>query len=121
MFGREGATMRKAQSGRLLWGVLAGFLMAAPAHAETVALQVSKTAVPGEVRLSWTGGIPTYTVYRSAAPATVADPGNQVGTTPSLEWLDTPPGTVAFFQVASPCTAAPPAVCCLNDGSCLSG
>lgn len=123
--------MRQARVGwRLLSGIvtpalvtalLAVFLGGEPARADAVALQVSKTAVPGEVRLSWTGGIPTYTVYRSGVPSTVADPSSQIGTTSSLEWLDTPPGTVAFFLVASPCTAGPPAVCCVNDSSCSSG
>jgi len=114
--------MKRGRDGRrLLWGILVVLLGLEPARAEAVALQVSKTAVPGEVRLSWTGGVPTYSVYRSSVPTTVADPPNEVGTTSSLEWLDTPPGAVAFFEVASPCTAGPPAVCCLNDGNCLSG
>jgi hypothetical protein len=90
-----------------------------PVRADTVQLQVSKTANPGEVRLSWSGGIPSYTIYRSDVAATVVDPGNQVSVTDDLEYFDTPPGSIAFFFVETPCTAVPPDVCCLNDGYCL--
>ena len=89
------------------------------ARADAVWLQLGKTGTPGEVRLLWSGGIPSYTIYRSASPANIFDPGNQLGVTDDLEWLDIPPGSLVFFNVESPCTAVPPAVCCLNDGYCL--
>lgn len=89
-----------------------------PTRADAVQLQVSKTANPGEVRLSWSGGIPSYTIYRSASAATVLETGSQIGGTDDLEWLDTPPGNIAFFFVETPCTATPPTVCCLDDGYC---
>src|SRR5262245_15343740 len=101
------------------WALLACVASMEPVRADAVHLQVSKTANPGEVRLSWTGGIPSYTIYRSADAATVLDAGSQMTVTDDREWLDTPPGRLAFFFVETPCTAVPPAACCLNDGDCL--
>src|SRR5262245_30026682 len=89
-------------------------------RADAVQLQVNKTANPGEVRLSWSGGIPSYTIYRSADAATILEASSQTGVTDELEWLETPPESLAFFFVETPCTAAPPAACCLNDGYCLA-
>jgi hypothetical protein len=54
-------------------------------------LSVARGPGPTEVTLSWHGGQPTYTVYRSHDPSDVVNPGHLIGTTDGLSWTDDPP------------------------------
>src|SRR5262245_44360636 len=89
------------------------------AQADTVKIKVDKTATPGQLRVFWTGGTPTFTVYESSSPSGVVVPANQLGTTAASEWFDSPAGTISFYVVTTPCLAEPPAACCTTDNDCL--
>lgn len=115
---REGATMRKAQGTRLVACLFVAWA-ASLAQADTVNIKVDKTATPGEFRVFWTGGTPTFTVYESPSPVGVTNPANQLGTTSASEWLDAPVGTISYYVVTTPCLAEPPATCCTVDDDCL--
>lgn len=68
-----------------------------------ISLSISRGFGPGEVTLEWWGGQPMFTVFRSDDPATVTEPGNEIGTTSEREWSDTPPGGHLFFyRIAGP-------------------
>src|SRR5262245_28955252 len=56
------------------------------------------------VILGWTGGQPTFRVYRSTSPQAVLDPSNLIGTTDARNFGDTPPnGAVFYYEIKSPC------------------
>jgi hypothetical protein len=66
-------------------------------------LLVSRGPGPGDVTLQWSGGEPTYTVYRSTDALAVTDRCARVGTTGATSFIDTPPVTpLTFYQVAGP-------------------
>jgi hypothetical protein len=77
------------------------------AATDGIELRVSHGLSQGEIRLDWTGGTPTYELFRSSSPASVADPGNQLGQTMGTAWLDFPPaGTLQFYVVTGACIPA---------------
>src|SRR5262245_30327222 len=93
---------------RLMLAFACSFVPVVVHAADGVTLGASKTVTPGEVRLAWTGGYPTFSVYRSAVPAGLVAPGNLLGATGDREWMDVPPpGAAFFYAVTSPCVAAP--------------
>jgi hypothetical protein len=49
--------------------------------------------------LSWTGGVAPFAVFRSTDPSQVTDPGNVIGTTGDMAWLDAPPAGDLFFYI----------------------
>ncbi len=71
---------------------------AGPAGAATgVDLQVSKSGAA--VDLAWSGGVPTFEVYRSTDPATVLQPGQLLLETAGFSATDTPPpGQIWFYK-----------------------
>jgi hypothetical protein len=54
-------------------------------------LSVARGPGPTEVTLSWHGGQPAFTVYRSHDPSEVVTPKNLIGRTDGLSWIDDPP------------------------------
>jgi hypothetical protein len=68
-----------------------------PSSAE---LSVARTSAAAEAHVTWTGGQPTFQLYRSASPQSVLDPANQIGATVARSWVDTPPaGSVFFYRL----------------------
>ena len=92
-----------------------------------VALRIDKGASAAETALSWPAGQGPFTVFRSASPQSIADPGNALTTTSLLQYTDVPPtGAIFYYQVRVPVclvrkscssdTDCNPA----TDGSCIS-
>jgi hypothetical protein len=87
--------------------------------ADGVQLTVALDAGNGAVVLAWTGGQPTFSVYRSATPDDLTNPGNLLGETSDREWPDTPlAGQAQFYRVTSPCVIDPPERCDRIDNDC---
>jgi hypothetical protein len=75
-----------ARYGLIVLSILPLWLAASitPAHADHVdgmTLSITPDATPGSVRLDWTGGQPTFSVYRSAQKSLIVDPSTLIGTT----------------------------------------
>lgn len=90
----------------LLAGALAVPLAVVDAAAQTsgegIDLLAERTAVAGEVRLSWSGGDPTYVVYRSDSPVDVVVPANRIAERTERDHVDAPPaGDAWFYSVGS--------------------
>src|SRR5262245_4419909 len=98
---------------RLAVGVLSlTFLSAGAAlasHADGIDAWVVVGPGPGQITLQWTGGQPDFTIYRSTNPRLVIAPANQIGISPVRSWADeSPPGTLFFYEITSPCVYDPP-------------
>ena len=104
----------------LLLTLLAAAFLAPGAFAQDgVDLRVDPGAMPGELSLTWTGGQPTFEIFRAATPENVVDPLNKIGETTGNSFVDTPPpGTLWFYVVTSPCVSDPPEVCDGVDNDC---
>jgi len=82
-------------------------------------LTLVRGPVSGGVTLDWTGGQPTFSVYRSTNKSTVLEPGNVIGTTDVRTFGDTPPpGSIFFYEIVSPCVYNPPEICNGIDDDC---
>jgi len=67
-----------------------------------IALSLEKGPGDGEVTLRWTGGDPSFDVYRAEQPEVVAAPENLLGSTEGREWTDgASPDPVAYYLVES--------------------
>lgn len=88
-------------------------------HIDGMALMLGHGPDPGGVTLNWTGGQPTFRVYRSTSPSTILDAGNLIGTTDVRTFGDTPPlGDIFYYEIASPCVYNPPETCNGIDDDC---
>jgi hypothetical protein len=88
-------------------------------HIDGMTLKLSHAPGPGSVALDWTGGQPTFRVYRSASKTLIVDPSNLIGTTDVRTFSDTPPvGAVFFYEIGSPCVYSPPEICNGLDDDC---
>lgn len=73
---------------------------------------------PLDVSLEWTGGEPTFEVFRSADMKEVCGPDDSLGVTEARLWFDpAPPGTV-FYRVHDAAAAEPPETCNGADDDC---
>lgn len=80
--------------------------------ADGVSLDVTDGPGDFELTLSWTGGKPSFDVYRSSMASDVTDPGNLLGATDDRTWSDQPPvGDLFFYRVTSPCITEPGVEC----------
>jgi hypothetical protein len=82
------------------------FLLILPpaAHASApdgVNLSAARGPSAGQVMLGWNGTMPSYTVYRSSDPATVAS--NAIGNTATKSFVDSPPAGLSFYLVVGHC------------------
>jgi hypothetical protein len=78
-------------------------------------------STPSSIQLTWTGGQPLFTVFRSTNPATVVQPANQIGQTTVRSFEDpTVPavGAAFFYELSSACVYNPPEVCDGVDNDC---
>jgi hypothetical protein len=88
-------------------------------HIDGMNLSLSHGPAPGGVSLDWTGGQPTFSVYRSSSKSLIVDPSNLIGTTDVRSFADNPPaGAVFFYEIGSPCAYNPPEVCNGLDDDC---
>jgi hypothetical protein len=62
-----------------------------------VVLTLTPGPGPGEVTLTWSGGLAPYSVYRSTDKTGVVDDGNLLGTTNGQSWIDAPPAGPATY------------------------
>ena len=77
-----------------------------------------RTGMQESVTLDWTGGLPSFQVYRSATPVQVVQAAHRLGGTAGYDWGDTPPaGTIFFYQVTA-CVFNPPEICDGLDNDC---
>jgi alpha-tubulin suppressor-like RCC1 family protein len=119
---RDSAAARSRWTGLLALGVLA-FLASGSAaradHVDGMTLTLRHGTVPSAVTLDWTGGQPTFSIYRSASKQNVVAAPNLIGTSSLRTFDDTPPaGAVFFYEIGSPCVYAPPEVCNGLDDDC---
>lgn len=79
-----------------------------PGPGDGVALLVTRTGPSAELELTWTGGAPPYTIYRSPDPSSVESPANALGQTSERVWRDVPPPAAlqAYLVASEPCPAA---------------
>ena len=69
-------------------------------------IDLTLTQSPPSVTLQWTGGTPTYRVYRSTAAPGVMDAANAVADTNANVYVDDPPaGRIHFYVVTAQCPA----------------
>src|SRR5262245_23693488 len=101
----------------VFWGLQNLVSVASPFDGMT--LSANRGAAPGSMSLAWTGGQPTFRVYRSPNRQGVKDPANLVGTTDFRTFGDTPPpGAIFYYEIASPCVYKPPEFCNGIDDDC---
>lgn len=67
-------------------------------------LSLSRGPNPDEVTLQWSGGEPSYSIFRSSDAQGVTDRCARVGTTATPGFVDAPPpaSNLVFYQVAGP-------------------
>ena len=89
------------------------------AHVDGMDLSVSLGTGPNEVRLDWTGGQPTFRIYRSTTPMSLISPSNLIGQSLIRTWVDAPgPGSIFFYELTSDCQYNPPEICDGLDNNC---
>jgi hypothetical protein len=82
-------------------------------------MRANRGTGPGSVDITWTGGQPTFRVYRSTDRQTVLDPANQIATTDIRSFSDSPPsGSILYYEIKSPCVYSPPEICNGLDDDC---
>lgn len=92
--------------------------MARADHVDGMTLML-RPGTTSAVTLDWTGGQPTFSVYRSTSAQSVVAAENLIGTSSVRTFDDTPPsGAVFFYEIGSPCVYAPPEVCNGLDDNC---
>ncbi len=72
-------------------------------------LGIVNGTAPGSIQLQWTGGAPSYLVFRSTDPASVVGNANEIGQTNASDWNDTPPSNsmLVFYIVSNLATVCP--------------
>jgi hypothetical protein len=103
----------------VLLAAAAVFIVPSARAADGVSLSVKKGPGASDLTLDWTGGQPTFDVYRAPSAAGLAAPANLVTST-SARTLTTVVGadTITFFIIASPCVVDPPERCDGIDNDC---
>ncbi len=90
-----------------IWTLLASLVAAALGTVPAVAqvdpdLSLSRTPGDPAVQLNWTGGAPTFEIYRSSDPSDVVSPGNRLAEVESYNFSDLPPaGGIVFYRIQS--------------------
>ncbi len=82
-----------------------------------VRLTLAKGTSPGQVLLTWSGGVAPYGVYRAGSAVTIGSPTNLLLSTSGVQHTDTPPGSVVFYRVdAATCLERKP---CQSNADCI--
>ncbi|MEJ2422402.1 MAG: hypothetical protein P8018_12020 [Acidobacteriota bacterium] len=90
-----------------------------PGDPDGVTLNISRGPGTAELTLTWNGGQPPFTVYRSDTATGLVDPSHFMAQVAERNWIDQPPsGQVLFYAVTSPCVYDPPEVCDGTDNDC---
>ena len=112
-------TLRKRSVGlALLILSILSFPSVAQSPPPEIVLMVKHGPGPLDVTLEWTGGQPTFEVFRSADVKALCRADTSLGVTDGRIWIDpAPPGTV-FYKVHSPSAAEPPEICNGVDDDC---
>jgi hypothetical protein len=85
-------------------------LASSPLAQDDIILTLESGPSASDVTLQWTGGQSPWQVFRSVDPASVTAPGNSLGDTDLLMWVDSPPAVdLSFYQVSSCGRPASPA------------
>ena len=89
-------------------------------------LTVGKGTNPGDIALSWAGGQPSFSIYRSTNKSSVFDTANLVGTTDQFQFTDVPPAGQVFFYAVRGIDCATRKACSADsdcsapgDGTCV--
>ncbi len=91
----------------------------ASAHVDGMRVDISRGPGPDEVTLVWTGGQPTYQVFRSISPSGVISPVHLIGSSDLRTWNDASgPGLIFYYELVSPCPYNPPEICDGQDNDC---
>jgi outer membrane protein assembly factor BamB len=84
-----------------------------------MALSVAYGPNPGSVVLTWTGGQPDFSIYRSGSPFLVLDPASLIGVSVVRTWSESPPPErISYYKITSPCVYDPPEICDGVDNDC---
>jgi hypothetical protein len=89
---------------RLLLLCLVSSIAVGSASAQTLetALSVNRGTSNDEVVLAWTGGAPTFEIFRSSDPSDVSMAGNEIGETIDRDWTDpTALNSLLFYRIGS--------------------
>jgi len=70
-----------------------------------IVLTVNNGPGPLDVTLQWTGGQPSYEVFRSADASTVCSPNNLLGVTDIRSWVDPAPQGIDITDLGGPISA----------------
>jgi hypothetical protein len=92
-----------------------------PAAAQTapeISLTVRHGPGPLDVTLEWTGGQPTFEIFRSADVKDICGADDSLGTTDARIWIDAAPQGTVFYRVQGPGAAEPPETCNGADDDC---
>ena len=104
-------------------GAILSILVAVvPGRAQTstqeIVLTVQHGPGPLDVTLVWTGGQPTFEIFRSSDPGAVCRSDTLLGVTDGQSWIDTAPAGTVFYKVHSPSAAEPIEICNGVDDDC---
>jgi len=84
--------------------------LAAPLAAQTTSPEINLTVKRGpgalDVTLEWTGGQPSFEVYRSADPSAVCRADTLLGVTDIPSWIDVAPPDTVFYKWTTTATAS---------------
>ena len=83
-----------------------------------IVLTVKQGPGPLDVTLEWTGGQPTFEVFRSADAVAVCRADTSLGVTDARIWIDSPPQGLVFYKIYSPFAFEPPEICNGVDDNC---
>jgi cysteine-rich repeat protein len=88
--------------------LLASVASVPAAAADSIDLDVTLGPGAGDITLTWSGELPPFQVYRALGPSMVVDPNHLLGTTSSMQWIDSPPAApIVYYVVGLP----PPPFC----------
>ena len=114
--------MSHRAAGRAALAILILVPLPAQPVAQAISPEIVLTVRPGpgplDVTLEWTGGAPSFEVFRSADAATVCHAESSLGVTDIRSWVDLAPPSTVFYKVRSASAPEPPEICNGADDDC---
>src|SRR5262245_37533729 len=84
-----------------------------------ITMHLSKGPSPGNLTLTWDGGLMPYSIFRSTDPADVTTPLGDLGTSTQSGFVDTPPvDGIFYYLVQGECDYDPQERCDGIDNDC---